>query len=202
MKICPKCNFENPDEISFCLVCKFEFEVQCPRCGSWKIAPYSKPFSFVQDSKCLDCGYLFSKADILEKKRTQRVEGTTKRFSEFQQRQQEIIEEGLQGQDTKTAARENLKSVLSDFGSRTKENFLKPAAEEIKISNDPQWQTKARIYKAKEILSRKIPDKIFTVVIAFLGFLVFLITRNILTTMIFLLVGVLIYVIFFRKKAV
>jgi len=45
---CPECQFENPDEAKFCLMCGIKLELICPGCS--KSNPPGSIF-------CMECGY-------------------------------------------------------------------------------------------------------------------------------------------------
>ena len=47
---CPKCQFENPEGLKFCVECGKKIELICPECGF----PNSPKFKF-----CGDCGHNF-----------------------------------------------------------------------------------------------------------------------------------------------
>ena len=38
--ICPKCDFENPDEVKFCVECGAKLEIVCPKCGCGNAPSY------------------------------------------------------------------------------------------------------------------------------------------------------------------
>ena len=51
--LCPKCQFENPDDAKFCIECANKMEFHCPNCGT--ITPATGKF-------CKDCGYDLKKS--------------------------------------------------------------------------------------------------------------------------------------------
>ena len=46
--LCPKCQFENPDDAKFCIECASRMEFHCPNCRA--ITPATGKF-------CKECGY-------------------------------------------------------------------------------------------------------------------------------------------------
>jgi ribosomal protein L40E len=55
---CPKCDFDNPEEIQFCGKCGSKFEIICPQCN------FSNPPQF---SFCGECGQLNFSSTVGEK---------------------------------------------------------------------------------------------------------------------------------------
>lgn len=143
MKICPRCEFQNPDTTSSCLSCGFEFKLRCQKCGSWRVDDRRR--------LCLDCHS--SSVDRPD------ADKYSKLGEEFDERVGEMagkMTESFGRGENPMAKPGEVLGPLGDLIKGAVRGEVQEKVEDVKVQLDPEWRAKGAVHGVKFQIYNKL----------------------------------------------